>query len=179
MKRFGIDSIRMQNADQGMMERCGSLYCRVWQEPPWNENFWKPSHVFKKISKAMKMPNFAGLLAVEENDVRGFTWGFEVRKHDLRRISSGAMLDFIFVPEKKVFYVAELGVEKGYRNKGAGESLSKLLLQKAGELGMKIITLRTDDLAIPAKRLYARLGFEEHLIRDGKFPARAYWILEL
>lgn len=168
--------VKIIDADISILKDCASLYCEIWREKPWDEE-WSFNNVLKSIKKQAKKNGFKGLIVLLNQKVIGFTWGFPVTKKDIRKIFGGENLDYLFYTTKKIFYIAELGVSIQYRKSGIGKTLTKILLSEARE-NSRIFILRTDKRAIPAKKLYSKIDFEELMIRDGRHINRTYWIIE-
>jgi ribosomal protein S18 acetylase RimI-like enzyme len=174
-----------------VMGKYAELYCKIWKEPPWDEEFWTKDQVLEDIRLGMSKNCADGFIAVckcqEERSatrlatVVGFTWGYMVSQQDLRDISGGNNLDVLFQEgvDARVFYVDELGVDRGYRDKGIGNELSSQLLSAAKNHGASVVTLRTDEKAMSAQKLYMGLGFQNLLIKDERYPGRNYWRLTL
>jgi len=155
------------------------LYCAIWKEPPWNEEFWTVRGVSDDFLVQIRRPcakvclAFAGL-----ERVVGFAWGYEVSRNNLREIAGTDALDFLFMDRERVFYVDEVGVAPGFREQKIGEQLSKSLIAAAYEdHGITRITLRTDVGAQAARSLFAKIGFKELEVRDKEHPDRTYWLL--
>jgi ribosomal protein S18 acetylase RimI-like enzyme len=171
--------IKLDVKNQNLLNKCAQLYCEIWKEPPWNEA-WKFKEVKNDIKNEMKRLNANGFLVITDSaEVVGFTWGYEVSKENLRKVSNINTLDFLFRDGKRVFYIDELGVDSFYRRKGIGEYLSRYLILTAQESGIRYFSLRTDTKAIAAKGLYSKLGFNDLHIKDAKHSQRTYWFLEL
>jgi ribosomal protein S18 acetylase RimI-like enzyme len=143
------------------------LYKEIWKEPPWNEFFWTDEMVNEDIDFAIRQKDFIGKLAVLLNkyEVVGFTWGYElpIEKFPFLRVVTGG----------KTFYVDELAVRSGFRRRGIGSTLSKMLMKEAEKLGYDTVVLRTDVNAV-AYVFYKKLGFEDTNIRDPQYPQRTY-----
>ena len=171
---------RLDVKKEEVLRKCAELYCQIWKEPPWNEDFWTVEGVIEDIKKQMERPHAVGFWALHGEEVVGFTWGYEVSKEDLRKISGVETLDVLFEKGDRVFYIDELGVAPLFRKRGVGEQLSKALIAVAqGLCGIQRFTLRTDIKAIAARKLYIKLGFKELSVRDAEHPERTYWVLEL
>jgi len=177
MENWRIINLKDDEITEKAIIDCANLYCQIWQEPPWNEFFWKPEKVAATIYEVLQRTGSAALLAVsaDNREILGFTWGFPVDREALRRISGGKSLDSLMPEKKKLFYIAELGVAKKNRKTKIGSELTKELLQVARRKFPATI-LRTDLDAKPARSLYRRLGFREMPIRDSDFSNRTYWI---
>jgi ribosomal protein S18 acetylase RimI-like enzyme len=93
-------------------------------------------------------------------------------------ICGNSKLDFIFSGER-VFYVDELGVNRLYRNRGIGKSLTGELIRSAKEKGIKSAVLRTNIIAEPAIAVYGKMGFINLNVYDEKYPDRTYWSKDL
>jgi ribosomal protein S18 acetylase RimI-like enzyme len=76
-----------------------------------------------------------------------------------------------------VFYLAELGVCKLFRNQKLGNKLTSRLIDKLIQEGTNTIVLRTDLKAQAARRLYQKLGFVDLKVLDSKHANRTYWII--
>ena len=177
MKEVKIERLDMRNKE--LLEKCAKLYCEIWKEPPWSEDFWTIEGVIKDIRKQMKCSNAVGFLALYDGEVIGFTWGYEISKNDLQEISGVKSLDIIF-ENSRVFYIDELGVSPLFRNKGIGEQLSRTLLAAVrNSCEIRCFTLRTDIKAVAARNLYIKLGFSDLSIRDAEHSQRTYWFIEL
>ena len=179
MKKVKIERLNLNTGNKKFLRKCARLYCEIWRESPWNENFWEVNNVIKDIKKQMKRPSAMGLVAFTDEKVVGFTWGYEVSKENLRKISGIKSLDILF-ENSRVFYIDELGVSSPFRKKKIGDQLSNsLIVNTHSSYGIQYFTLRTDVKAIAARNLYAKLGFVDLYIRDAKYPQRTYWLLKL
>jgi len=135
--------------------RTAKLYCEIWKEPPWNEDFWKPEEVIRDLQEQMVKKNAIFLIATNgTTEIMGFTWGYEVSIAELSQISG------IPVPtweqetrRKRFFYIDEFGVKQTYRGRGIGQKLVQELLEQTSCSDINCVTLRTDVLAIPARKV--------------------------
>ena len=59
-----------------------------------------------------------------------------------------------------------LAVDPAAQRRGAGEALVRACLARAAQLRSRTVVIYTRDLALPAQRLYARLGFRRTPERD-------------
>lgn len=162
---------------------CAELYCKIWREPPWNEYFWKPEDVEKDIVLEISKPSGKCFIALFQDGIEtkivGFTWGYMTNLDYLYEISGSRFFANYCKSFDNIFYVDELGVDSEFRKFGIGNSLSQKLISHAKESGANYLILRTDKKAIPARKLYAQLGFEELPIQDKIHNERTYWILYL
>jgi len=178
MKKVKIVRIPIENEE--FLRKCAELYCEIWKEPPWNENFWTAEGVIEDIRKQIKRLNAIGFLALQGGNVIGFTWGYEVDKEDLREISGVEALGILFEKGGRVFYIDELGVSSLFRRRRIGEHLSRILITTVqNSCGIRCFILRTEIKAVAARNLYAKLGFRELSIRDAEHSQRTYWVLDL
>ena len=162
------------------LKELAELYCSIWMEHPWNEDFWTVEGVVNDILTEMKRPCAEAYLAFANSvKIVGFTWGFEVSENDLQKIAGTDALNFLFAEQRKVFYVDELGVASDFRKHGVGEKLSMALIKTAENHGIARIILRTDVKALEARNLYTRIGFQDLSIRDASHSGRTYWLLDI
>ncbi|MDD3006716.1 MAG: GNAT family N-acetyltransferase [Candidatus Pacebacteria bacterium] len=167
--RAGMESFR----------ECADVYCKIFAEPPWNEN-WAASKVLQDMMDQAAMPGFCGLFAREEDKIIGFTWGYLVSKIEMQEIAGNTELDFIFDGCKQVFYGDELGVSAPFRGKEYGRQLCQGLIdQVKKDNRTSAFVLRTDTMAQTARSLYHHLGFIDLHIRDNVYENRTYWRLLL
>lgn len=58
-------------------------------------------------------------------------------------------------------WVAGMGVAPGWRGRGQGEAVLRWLIERARGLGLRTMQLEVLEQNVPARRLYARMGFRE------------------
>jgi len=163
-----------------LLQSWAGLYCRIWQEPPWNENFWRPESVVEDFRREMARPDALAFLALNDRSaVIGFTQGYSVSQIELREIAGSSLLDFLFVENERIYYVDELGVDSSYRGNHLSLRLSRALIDEVRSRGIKQVILRTDIQALAARHVYRELGFKELSTHDIKYPTRTYWSLTL
>jgi ribosomal protein S18 acetylase RimI-like enzyme len=177
MNVIDLKNVRLETV---IFEEAAELYCQVWKESPWNEDFWIASKVQEDMKKEFSKKSASAFFALDEKSgaVIGFSWGYEISKKEMRSISNGNILDDLFDDQEKCFYIDDLGVNSQYRAKGVGRKLSELLIGSAKRNGIGKIILRTDEKALSARNLYTKLGLRELSARDLKYPERTYWILD-
>jgi ribosomal protein S18 acetylase RimI-like enzyme len=174
-----MEIANFRQVSRNLVWQCAKLYCEIWKEPPWNEDFWQPAEVMRDITQQLKKTKAVGFLGIQNGEVVGFTWAYAVTSTDMNNISGGRNLDYLFQTGNQVFYIDELAVSPRFRNQGKGESLSRALLFEIKKSGCNLITLRTDKKAKAARLLYQKLGFKDQMIEDKKYPDRTYWVLSL
>ena len=169
-----------------LLRGCAELFCQIWKEPPWNEDHWKVSSVEAEILKVVFRPGSVIRLMTITTPadplpkVAGFTWAFPVSVSGLAKIAGHKQLNPVFEPGRRVYYLAELGVEKSRREEyGLGKLLSTCLLADIQAMGPVVVVLRTDVEALVARSLYSKLGFKELSVCDKNHPTRTYWTLNL
>lgn len=165
---------------EDVLEEFASLYCQIWKEPPWNEDFWTSPGVRDDLQKEMAKDGAAGFLSFYWNgklEVIGFTWGYLVNDWQLAELASNPEVKKFLNPEETAFYIDELGVSSGYRDRDIGKSLTGLLIGQALYQGAKKVFLRTDKKALAARSVYSKLGFRELPLIDGSYRERSYWLL--
>lgn len=155
-----------------LIDSWARLYCKIWLDAPWFEDFWKPEEVIRDFRSEMSQQDAVGYIAVDGDEVVGFTHGYSVDKVELRAITGNDLLD-PFVTDR-VFYVDELGVDLKYRGAGISRQLTTHLLSA---VSISTVLLRTDKNAHAARALYQKLGFKELPVHDSKYSDRTYWLL--
>jgi ribosomal protein S18 acetylase RimI-like enzyme len=173
------EKVKMGAIAPETLKQWAELYCKIWQEPPWNEDFWRPEEVIKDFQTEMRNPDATAFLAFVGDKVVGFTHGYSVNKVELQGIASNNMLDSVFCNGERVYYVDELGVDKDYRGHQIGHTLTAKLIDSARASGIKRVVLRTDIQASAARRVYQRMAFKDLKINDANYLSRTYWLLEL
>lgn len=161
-----------------LIRSVADLYCQIWKEPPWNENFWKPEEVVSDILLQMANEGSVFLAAKKNSEIAGFTWGYAASRETMRQICGSQILDGFYEDGEKYFYVDELASRGHLRGKGIGKKISLALLGEARSAGQKKFILRTDIKAPAARNLYAHLGFRDLGIIDANYENRTYWIRE-
>lgn len=177
MNDLSVVKVAMNSIASEVLEQWAKLYCEVWKDAPWNEDFWKPEEVIKDFQKEMRNPDAAAFLSICDSSVVGFTHGYSVNRQELRSIAGNSLLDQVFGDENRIFYIDELGVASAYRGKRISLALSEALLRSAFASGVKIVILRTDAKANVARHVYVRLGFVELDVHDTSHIDRTYWVL--
>lgn len=172
-----IDIYGSENNEE-LLKKTARLYCEIWKEPPWNEYFWQEEKVLTEIQDQLSKEKAIITLALDKKEVVGFTWGYCVNKESMKAISSHDLLSFLFEPApKSIFYIDEIGVDKRYRLQGVGMKITKRIIKQTENGGISCWCLRTHIDAIPAKKMYGKLGFSDLMIKDGKHQDRTYWML--
>jgi len=156
------------------------LYCKIWEEPPWNEDFWTVEKVMEDMQKELRKPNAVLLSAARDEIVVGFTWGYETTIVDLHKISEISVSRWRdIIGNKRSSYIDELAVAKSSRGQGIGHKLTERLIASLSNAGVDYITLRTDTMAKSARSVYQQAGFLELDLIDTKYPNRTYWLKTL
>jgi len=166
----------MENIAPAELKQWAELYCEIWKEPPWNEDFWKPEEVIKDFQTEMSNPDSAAFLLLVDGSVKGFTHGYSVNREELRAIANNDLLDTIFSEDKRIYYIDELGVAKECRGLGFGKLLTARLQSEALGMGIRKVVLRTDTQAKAARRVYEESDFIDLKVFDANYPNRTYWL---
>lgn len=166
---------RLNSFEHDLIVSVARLYCEIWKEPPWNEDFWKVEEVTETIRGYIENCQAIVLAGFISSDIVGFTWGEEVDKKKMREINGGNLMDFIF-KENPVFYISELAVLKEKRNIGIGKVLTTRIIDEASRIKPYRFCLRTDVKADAARALYSSLGFRDLMVKDSVHTNRTYWI---
>jgi ribosomal protein S18 acetylase RimI-like enzyme len=179
MKSSVIVRVSLAAISKELLQSWAKLYCQIWQEPPWNEDFWRPEVVVEDFKQEMSRPDALAFLALnDQRSVIGFTQGYSVSRGELQEIAGNGLLDFLFTENERVYYVDELGVDSSYRGNHLSLRLSRALIDEVRNRSIKSVILRTDVQALAARHVYGELGFNELSIHDAQYPTRTYWSLE-
>jgi ribosomal protein S18 acetylase RimI-like enzyme len=178
MKNLSILHVDSEKLLPETMKMWAELYCEIWKEPPWNEDFWKPREVKGEFRKELSRPHGEAFLALENQKVVGFTHGYSVSCQEMREVAGNGLLNKLFKHTNRVYYIDELGVAKEYRGRHISIDLTNSLIQAVKCHGITCITLRTDMQAMAARNLYQKLGFKELKVCDAKYPNRTYWVCQ-
>ncbi|WP_243370783.1 GNAT family N-acetyltransferase [Tetzosporium hominis] len=84
-------------------------------------------------------------------------------KEAVRKLNPFA--DFDSETEGNVLYIDTVSVRKEYGGRGIGTTLLQHAMQLAEDLQVEALTLNVELSNTAARRLYERLGFQEHSIR--------------
>ncbi|WP_366248877.1 GNAT family N-acetyltransferase [Terribacillus aidingensis] len=121
------------------VKACGDTYSKVFNEAPWNEA-WTTESAFSYLNDFYHTPGFAGLVAVENEEVIGFIFGVK------RKWWSG-----------DEFFINEMCVRANQQNKGVGKALMDYLIRMTDAETISLLT----DRGLPAENFYKRSGFKE------------------
>ena len=53
MKDLNIVRVSAGVISKDLLESWAKLYCEIWKEPPWNEDFWVPEKVAEDLTMEM------------------------------------------------------------------------------------------------------------------------------
>ena len=196
MKGLYILRVDLVKIISDVFESWAQLYCEIWKEPPWNEEFWNAKSVKMDFVSELSRLHGEAFLAIDNCTLSfenpdgivfsrpgqktvGFTHGYSVSCYEMRMIAGSGILNFLFKKDQRVYYIDELGVAKDYRGQHISLMLTKLMLQTISSHGIKTVALKTDKDAAVARSLYMKLGFKEVVGIDAKYPNRTYWVLQL
>lgn len=172
--------IRVLNtASPELLPACAELYCAIWREPPWNETFWTVQRVTDDMKAQLSKAGSICYIAVNAtSDPVGFTWGYRMTLLELVALIGDKRIQN-YISGNAIFYIDELGVDSSHRGFGIGQEITRRIIDEAHANGAKYCALRTDVQAVPARSLYAKLGFQELPLVDQHYPSRTYWLLHL
>jgi len=117
------------------------------------------------LNFALSQKKFIGKLALNSNNIIGFTWGYKVPFEKFPFLKE--------VVSESTTYIDELAVKSDFRRKKIGSMLTNMLIADALKMGCNIVILRT-DINGTAYIFYQRLGFENTEVRDPQYPERTY-----
>jgi ribosomal protein S18 acetylase RimI-like enzyme len=174
-----MEIVNFSQVSRTLVWECAKLYCEIWKEPPWNEDFWRPEAVTSDIEQQLKKTCAEGFLCLHNGVPVGFSWAYAVTRSEMSAISGSKKLDCLFLNHDQVFYIDELAVSQSFRRRGIGEKLTKAILLEVKKYGISVVTLRTNKKAHAARATYRKIGFKDLSIEDEEYPDRTYWVLEL
>lgn len=162
-----------------LMRQVAELYCQIFSEKPWHENF-DTEQVLKTMTEHFNKPGAEALTFVENRTPIGFAWMYEISGGDLKEGTRyPRALDFLFKDGKRVFYFQEVGVKEGSRRQGIGERLVRELLRRAKERGANFVILSTSRKATPIRSMIQKIGFRDSgITRPPPELDRTYWFFE-
>jgi ribosomal protein S18 acetylase RimI-like enzyme len=142
------------------IDRFFPQFNKVYQEAfggaPYFESFTE-EEVYKIFQELVLSKDSACLLLFQKHSLVGVAGGFNVGLDE--QISS--LLKYNLEP-LNAFYLAELAVSTGERNKGHGTMLTKKLVDYVKETTeLKKILVRTQKRDSNAKNIFLRIGFQE------------------
>lgn len=169
--------VRLSLRDKELIRKTAELYCEIWREPPWNEDFWTVEGVIADIEKQFNNRNAVMMIGINGLGIVGFTWGYEVEIEEACSMC-GHNISPRFINGARLFYIDELAVASRKRERGLGFRLTFDCLSEARQHGLTASFLRTDINAIPARKVYSKLGFKDSSLKDPEHPDRTYWFLD-
>lgn len=120
-------------------------YQEVFLGAPWNE-VWSPEEVLAVIATS-NVPRVSRWIAVCEDQVVGFTWGYPMKSKD---VEEKLQCVLPFAAECEVAYQAELGVLPAYRNQGIARTLLRLRNECLHRLGIETGVVRVKKAPEPS-----------------------------
>ncbi len=150
------------------------LYCRIWKEEPWNED-WTVDRATKKLLNILSHDDSLLILGISDNKVRGFVSGKSISLKNLDKRTKKSLKDVI--DSNDIYSIAEIGVDSSCRGQGLGKKLLGGLIDQVitKNKDAKFVS-HTDTKAESAKRLYENLGFRDTNILDSSLPTHTYWV---
>ncbi|MEI8143613.1 MAG: GNAT family N-acetyltransferase [Candidatus Berkelbacteria bacterium] len=158
----------------GLLAELGTLYMGVWSAPPWCEQ-WSHFNACAEITALAEKMEAMIFAAVASEKVIGFCASYEMTAGELAKKTSLSLC----LPAGRILYLAEMLVGAENRGQGVGVSLTLATITAAKTAGYGSVVLRTDIDAIPARKLYAKMGFCDTGISDVDHSTRTYWVLTL
>ncbi len=154
-RKTGVE-IREYSGTPEEKEEVIELYREVFAEPPWNEE-WTKEEVERNIEDAINRNGT--VLMAGDPELVGFAWGYP----DPERAAKVGL-------GEGYFYIAEVAVQKDYRNKGVGTTLMMELERYAVERyrtsGFFFRTLNEAMIALGKKLGYRELGYAEQVRKE-------------
>ncbi len=122
---------------KGTLDSLVDCYRRIFNEPPWNEN-WKREEVLEKIEKDLVSETSFLVVLNEDGEVKGFAWGdvidsSKIKKRAARALGVEEERIKLSAPQEKVMYCDELAIDRTARG-GIGP-IKNLWRRAADNLG--------------------------------------------
>jgi ribosomal protein S18 acetylase RimI-like enzyme len=137
------------------------LYCRLFRvDPVGMEDQFKRHSTY---------PLFEGYLAIVDDQVAGYIYGYSSRKGQYYHELLARHLHYEREWMKNCMELVELGVDPAYRGKGIAKHLVEQLLHNRKEKRVLLTTRKDNHTAIA---FYHSLGFKT--IREGFYPNVPY-----
>jgi len=149
------------------------LYVEAFNGAPFYEN-WNIQSAKKELENAFKKEGFLGYILLDNNKVKGLTWGYSFPQKNSERVNYEKISDNLSKRNlnfKKIFYLAEVAITEELRNLGIG---TKLIEEQDKYLNnTDAIILRTKNPAMIqiCNKIYGKELFwikEESAYTDGK-----------
>jgi ribosomal protein S18 acetylase RimI-like enzyme len=154
----GVSVLLLETPEDGELWRVPFVgaYQAIWSEPPYNERFF-PDEAEGVLRRALRVPDNITLLAVRPSGVCvGFGVAYPVlSKSDVAREIRGLL------PPEDTFYLAELGVLDGWRDRGLGHQLVEHRLNRIDRQRYRYALLRTSAVRNASYEMYRRMGFDD------------------
>jgi ribosomal protein S18 acetylase RimI-like enzyme len=128
------------SVDQDNLAECAALFVKVFNNPPWNEN-WEVESVALRLDDCYRTPGFIGVAVRAESEIVGFAVGY------IERWDKG-----------QHFYLKEMCVATEQQNGGVGTALLLALEERLKAKGAeKLYLLTARDTS--AQAFYEKRGF--------------------
>lgn len=152
-----FEYLKEEGLDRGECE-CGASMSTIYQlglaiakKTPDNlVEFWSDEDIKDDLDYAMSQNNTIALVLESNNEVLGFTWGYDLPLEKF---------PFLEGKVKNASYMDEIAVRPDARNRGIGYLLGGNFLELAKELGSSQIVLRTDERNEASMNLFRSLRF--------------------
>lgn len=132
--------MKIRQFESNDLNSCCNLLIHVFNQEPWNDK-WSNEGAEQYLLDYIHTPGFKGIVAEDENGLKGFIFGFRKRwwKAD-------------------EFFINEMCVNINEQRSGVGTKLIKYLESRLISEGVENITLLTNR-GIPAEEFYKKNGF--------------------
>ncbi len=136
--------IALQQLDESHITSCAQLYCRTYQEEPWNESWPSPQPIVEFIQAHLGNNYFRGYIAKYGDEVIAVSIGFKKPW-----------------PGGVEYYIDEFFIDPDYQRKGIGTQLMAFIEARCRDEGLNAIILNTQK-GYASDDFYTRNGFKEH-----------------
>lgn len=123
-KVFIVINERVLNNRNGLQKEIADLYAKVYNAPPWNED-WTQASALDELMQGLQKEGFSGVVLGDKKLI-GFSWGYKVPLKSTERVDFEKIREEIRkrnLNPDKAFYGAETGIDFDYRKKGLATKL--------------------------------------------------------
>lgn len=136
--------IALQELDESHITSCAQLYCRTYQQAPWNESWPSPQPIVEFIQAHLGNNYFRGYIAKCADEIIAVSIGFKKPW-----------------PGGVEYYIDEFFIHPEYQRKGIGTQLMAFIEARCRDEGLNAIILNTQK-GYASDDFYTRNGFKEH-----------------
>ncbi len=165
-------SNRILEENLNLRTNIASTYVKVYNGPPWNED-WTKKSALEELDKAMEKLGFVGVV-IDDGCTVGFSWGYKLPENDLARLPCRDIRSKLVqrgLNPDQVFYGADLGVLPEFREQGLGTRLLNERRRLSGNFEIFISRTKNPKMLNLWRKIYGQEEFsfsEESCYKGGR-----------